>query len=117
MTERRTYAATPYLRHLSRAEGWRGGLIRDQCGRVDVIVAVRVGPRWTDSVAIRGEDQTVAMRHRTVEDRPIVPGELPSEARAVWQRDGRCEDVLAELFELPDVDPIAPWMWMRPGEC
>lgn len=45
-----------------------------------------------------------------------MSGELPSEARAVWQRDGRCEDVLAELFELPDVDPIAPWMWMRPGE-
>ena len=31
----------------------------------------------------------------------IVPAELPGESSAVWHRHGRCEDVLAELFELP----------------
>ena len=36
----------------------------------------------------------------------IVPAELPSESRAVWQRHGRCADVLAELFELPDPGQI-----------
>jgi hypothetical protein len=57
--------------------------------------------RWTDSVAIAGENETLAMRHRTNDDRLILPTELPSESRAVWRRHGRCEDVLAELFELP----------------
>jgi hypothetical protein len=55
-------------------------------------------------VAIAGENETLAMRHRTNDDRLILPTELPSESRAVWRRHGRCEDVLAELFELPDPD-------------
>ena len=41
------------------------------------------------------------MRHRTHETALIVPAELPGESSAVWCRHGRCEDVLAELFELP----------------
>ena len=65
------------------------------------MVAVRVGPVWTDSVAIAGENETLAMRHRTNDHRLILPTELPSESRAVWRRHGRCDDVLAELFELP----------------
>lgn len=100
-----TYPSTPYVRRLSRENGWRGELVRDEHGRVDVIVTVRIGPVWTDSVVIAGEDRVIAMRHRTDDDhrsRLIVPGTLPSESRAVWQRDGRAEDVLAELFELPD---------------
>ncbi len=53
-------------------------------------------------MAIEGEDRTVAMRHRTRRDSAlIVPSELGSEASAVWHRDGRCADVLAELLELP----------------
>ena len=73
----------------------------DDCGEPYALVAVRIGPVWTDSVAIVGEDQTLAMRHRTNDDRLILPTEPPSESRAVWRRHGRCEDVLAELFELP----------------
>lgn len=96
-----TYPSTPYVRRLTPSNGWRGELVRDRHGRVDVIVAVRIGPVWTDAVAIAAEDRVIALRHRTNEDRPILPGQLPSESRAVWQRDGRCEDVLAELFELP----------------
>ncbi len=97
-----TYPATPYLRRLTPANGWCGELVRDAHGRVDVIVAVRVGPVWSDSVAIAGEDRVIAMRHRTNQDRLIVPAALPSESRAGWHREGRCEDVLAELFELPE---------------
>ena len=41
------------------------------------LVAVRIGLVWTDSVAIVGEDQTLAMRHRTNDDRLILPTELP----------------------------------------
>ena len=41
------------------------------------MVAVRIGPTWTDSVAIAGENQTLAMRHRTNDDRLILPTELP----------------------------------------
>ncbi len=52
--------------------------------------------------AIVGEDQVIGMRYRTDEDRLILPTALPSESRAVWHREGRCEDVLAELFELPE---------------
>lgn len=96
-----SYAATPYLRRMTAANGWRGQLVRDRHGRPDVIVAVRVGPRWTDAVAIEGEDRCIALRQRTDGDRLIVPGELPSETRAVWRRHGRCEDVLAELLDLP----------------
>jgi hypothetical protein len=57
------YPATPFLRRLTLAEGWRGQLIRDEHGNPLVIVAVRIGPTWTDSVAIEGEHRTVAMRH------------------------------------------------------
>lgn len=41
------------------------------------------------------------MRHRTRETALILPAELPGESSAVWRRQGRCEDVLAEVFELP----------------
>lgn len=111
-----TYPATPYLRRLTAAHGWQGELIFDGHGNPLVIVAVRVGPSWTDAVAIEGEDRCVAMRHRTRDSELIVPAEgavwrrvgpgLQAEPRgssaAVWRRDGRCEDVLAELLELPN---------------
>jgi hypothetical protein len=42
------------------------------------------------------------MRHRTTDDRLILPTELPSESRAVWRWHGRRADVLTELFELPN---------------
>lgn len=98
-----TYPSTPYIRRLTPANGWLAELVRDEQGRVDVIVAVRIGPVWTDSVAIAGEDRVIGMRHRTDDDKPILPrAALESESRAaVWQRDGRAEEVLAELFELP----------------
>ena len=77
--------------------------------------AVRVGPTWNDAVVVEGEDHCMAMRYRTRGDSGLVvrselgwrregPGlvaELPGEAGAVWRRDGWCDDVLAELFELP----------------
>ncbi len=101
-----TYPATPYLRRLTPAHGWRADLIRDRHGEPAAIVAVRIGPRWTDVVAIEGEDRTVAVRTRTNDDgRLILPNELPGISSAVWFRDGRCEDVLAELFELPEERP------------
>jgi hypothetical protein len=97
-----TYPATPYLRRLTPERGWRRELIPDAHGDPVAIVAVRIGPRFTDSVVIEGEDRTVAMRHRTRDDTElIVPAELPGESGAVWQRDGACVDVLAELLELP----------------
>ena len=34
-------------------------------GEPYALVAVRIGPVWPDIVAIVGEDQTLAMRHRT----------------------------------------------------
>ncbi|MPZ67362.1 MAG: hypothetical protein GEU83_18280 [Pseudonocardiaceae bacterium] len=70
------------------------------------IVTVRIGPVWTDAVAIEGEDRCIAMRHRTNDDRRLIlPSELPGTSGAVWQRDGRCEDVLAALFELQEARP------------
>ena len=96
------YPATPLLRRLTAAHGWCHELARDVLGQPVAVVAVRVGSTWTDSVTIVGENETLAMRHRTNDDRLILPTELPSESRAVWRRHGRCEDVLAELFELPD---------------
>lgn len=98
----RTYPATPYLRRLTASNGWHGELIRDRHGAPVAIVAVRIGPDWTDAVAIEGEDRCVAMRHRTRDDRLIVPSEPPDGSGAVWFRDGPCADVLAELFELPE---------------
>ena len=97
-----TYPATPLLGRLTAAHGWRHELARDAHGEPVAVVAVRIGLTWTDSVAIAGENEALAMRHRTNDDRLILPTELPSESRAVWRRHGRCEDVLAELFELPD---------------
>ncbi len=74
-----------------------------QCPRRDgSIHLLRAGRVWTDCLVIAGEDQTLALRHRTRETGLIVPAELPSESGAVWRRHGRCEDVLTELFELPD---------------
>ncbi|MDQ3989235.1 MAG: hypothetical protein M3291_08580 [Actinomycetota bacterium] len=95
------YPATPLLARLSPANGWRHDLVGDGHGQPYALVAVRIGPVWTDSVAILGEDQTLAMRHRTRKTDLIVPAELPGESSAVWRRHGRCQDVLAELFELP----------------
>lgn len=95
------YAATPYLRRLTAANGWHGQLVRDHQGRADVILTVRVGPVWTDAVIIESEQRCVAARVRT-DDRPtrlVVPGE--SDSGTVWRRDGRCVDVLPELLELP----------------
>ena len=73
------------------------------------MVAVRVGPVWTDPVAIAGEDQTLAMHHRTDHDRLILSVELSAESRAVWRRHDHCADVLAELFELPDSGRDGGW--------
>ena len=95
------YPATPLLRRLSAIHGWQHDLACNARGEPVALVAVRIGPTWTDSVAIAGENQTLAMRHRTHDDRLILPTELPSESRAIWRRHGRCEDVLTELFELP----------------
>ena len=91
----------PLLRRLTAAHGWHVTLHRDAHDRPDVVVAVRVGPQWTDSVGIAGETDTVAMRHRTRKSGLIVPADIPPESGAVWQRHGRCDDVLTELFELP----------------
>lgn len=103
MTAGVIYPATPYLRLMTAANGWHGQLVRDRHGQVDVIVAVRIGPVWTDAVAIEAEDRCVAMRHRTdADERLVVPGEAPDGSGAVWFRDGRCVDVLAELFALQD---------------
>ena len=95
------YPATPLLRRLRAANGWHHDLACDARGEPVAVVAVRVGPVWTDSVTIAGENETLAMRHRTDDGQLILPTELPSESKAVWRRHGRCEDVLAELFELP----------------
>jgi len=95
------YPATPLLRRLTVAHGWHHELACDAHGKPIAVVAVRIGSTWTDSVAIAGENETLAMRHRTNDARLILPTELPSESRAVWRRHGRCEDVLTELFELP----------------
>jgi len=100
-----TYSATPYLRRLTADNGWRGELIRDRHDEPVALVAVHIGPDWTDAVAIEGEDRCVAMRQRTRDDRLIVPSEPPDGSGAVWFRDGRCEDVLAELFELQEGRP------------
>jgi hypothetical protein len=75
--------------------GDRAGVSRD------AVAAASEGGQRTDPVAIAGANETLAMRHRTNDHRLILPTELPSESRAVWRRHGRCEDVLAELFELP----------------
>lgn len=97
-----TYPATRYLRRMTAANGWRGQLVRDERGQADVILAVRVGPVWTDAVVIEAEERCVAARVRTSDDSALVV--LGESARAaVWRRDGRCVDVLAELLdELPD---------------
>lgn len=95
------YPATPYLRRLTADNGWHGQLVRDRHGQPHAIVTVRVGPDWTDAIAIESEDRCVAMRYRTDEDRLIVPTD-PPESGVTWFRDGRTFDVLAELFELQE---------------
>jgi len=113
-----TYPATPYLRCLTAANGWRAELVRDRHGEPEAIIAVRAGPTWTDSVVIEGEDRCVASRHRTCDDSELPAGPAgwhrdgpgvvlrpPDSAGAVWFRDGRAEDVLAELFELQEGQP------------
>lgn len=89
------YPTTPLLRRLTAAHGCRHELARDAHGEPVAVVAVRVGSTWTDAVAIAGENETLAMRHRTNDDRLIMPTELSSESRAVWRRHGRREDILA----------------------
>ena len=49
--------ATPLLRRLTTGNGWRHDMIRDAHGRLEAVTYVRVGPVWTDSVAINGEDR------------------------------------------------------------
>ena len=53
------YPATPLLRRLTAVNGWHHDLARDVHGEPVTVVAVRIGPTWTDSVAIAGENQTV----------------------------------------------------------
>ncbi len=77
-----TYPATPYLRRLTAANGWQGELVRDRHGRPVAIVTVRVGPVWTDAVAIDGEDSCIAMRHHT-------HGDIPDRRRGVGRARGR----------------------------
>jgi hypothetical protein len=69
------YPATPLLRRLTVAHGWHHQLARDAQGVPVAVVAVRVGSTWTDSVAIAGENKTLAMRHRTNERRPVDPAD------------------------------------------
>ena len=81
------YPSTKYVRRLTAANGWRHELILDRHGNPAVLVAVRVGDTWTGSVAIEGEDRTVAMRHPTRDDSAlIVPSELGSEVGGVAPR-------------------------------
>ncbi len=80
------YPATPYLHRLTPADGWRGGLVRDEHGNPLVVVAVRIVP--TEPVVWRRVG-------------PGLAAEPPDGSGAVWRRDGRCVDVLAELLELP----------------
>lgn len=102
------------LRQLSPERGWRREMLRDEHGPY-AIVAVRVGPTWTDAVAIEGADRTVAMRHPTRDDHRL-PGEFTTqwrregpglvlsfagESTATWRRQGRCAEVLTELLGLP----------------
>jgi hypothetical protein len=91
-------AAMPYLRQMTPANGWHPQLVRDRRGEPVAIVTVRVGPTWTDAVAIEAEDRCVAMRSRTHDDSPLVVPE--SATGTVWFRDGTCAEVIAELFEL-----------------
>lgn len=101
------YPSTPYVRRLTAANGWHAQLVRGRHGQADVIVAVRIGPTFTDVVAIEAEHRVIGMRYRTNEDRLILPDHLPPETGAVWFREGRAEDVLAELLdELPDPDGV-----------
>lgn len=100
-----TYPATPYLQRMAADKQWQGQLVRDRHDEPVALVAVRVGPMWTDAVVIEGEDRCVAMRLRTNDDGLILPTELPGTSGAVWFRDGRAEDVLAELLELQEGRP------------
>ena len=48
------YPATPLLARLTPANGWHHDLVGDDRGEPYALVAVRIGPVWTDSVAHRG---------------------------------------------------------------
>lgn len=62
--------------------GWHARLIRDRQGRADRIVAVRIGPTFTDAVAIEAESRCVALRLRTDDDSPLIlPGEDSARGR------------------------------------
>jgi len=100
-----TYPATPYLRCIAADKQWQGHLVRDRHGQPYALVAVHVGPTWTDAVAVEAEDRCVAICTRTNEDALILPTEPPDGSGVVWRRDGRCEDVLAELLELQQERP------------
>ncbi len=92
-----TYPATPYLERMAADDGWQGQVVRDRHCQPSAIVAVRVGPTWTDAVVIEGEDRVKAARVRTENDGLIVPGG----SGVVRSRHGGCTEVLAELLELP----------------
>lgn len=104
-----TYPSTSYARRLTVENGWHGQLVRDRHGEPVAIVTVRIGPTFTDAVAIEGEDRCVAMRHRTDDEGAsrliLPPGQPPGSTGALWRRDGRCEDVLAELLDELPPDP------------
>ncbi len=95
-----TDAASQYLARMAADGRWQGQLVHDRQGQPSAIVAVRVGPTWTDAVVIEGEDRAMAVRTRTSDDGLILPTELPGSSGAVWHRDGDCAEVLAELLEL-----------------
>lgn len=55
-----TYPSTPYVRRMTVEYGWRPELVCNRHGQPVAIVTVRVGPTFTDAVAIDGEDRCVA---------------------------------------------------------
>jgi hypothetical protein len=73
--------ATPYLRRMTLSNGWRGQLVRDRHGEFVAIVAVRIGPTWTDAVAIEGEDRCPDPGRSSVELPPRIPIKLPTTGR------------------------------------
>ena len=70
----RTYPATAYLRRLTADNGWCSELIRDRHGEPVAVVAVHLGPDWTDAVAIKDEDRCA----RTASSRGSVSDRAPS---------------------------------------
>ncbi|MGH4022024.1 MAG: hypothetical protein ACRDT0_22860 [Pseudonocardiaceae bacterium] len=89
-----SYSATPWLAYLRPEWGWSVFPISDVA-----LIYVRERGRWVDTVAIFGEDDTVAFRHHD-DDQELTPLAFDRPGY-VWMRHGRCEDVLRELMELP----------------